>query len=31
MIIKYENGENVPHSEITDAALFHYNIVNSDY
>ena len=30
-ITKYENGENVPHLEITEVALIHCNIVNSDY
>ena len=26
-----KNAENMPHSEITEVALIHYNIVNSDY
>ena len=30
-ISKYENGENVPHLEIYEVALFHCNIVCSDY
>ena len=28
---KDENGENVPHLEITEAVLVHCNIVNNDY
>ena len=28
---KDKNGENVPHSEITDVVLVHYNITNNDY
>ena len=30
-INKDENGENVPHSEITEVVLVHCNIVNNDY
>ena len=30
-ITKEKNGENVPHLEITEAALVHCNIVNNDY
>ena len=30
-ITKDENCENVPHSEITQVALVHCNIVNNDY
>ena len=30
-ITKDENGENVPHSEITEVELIHCNIVNNDY
>ena len=30
-ITKYENGENVPHLEITEVVLVHYNIVNNIY
>ena len=30
-ITKDENGENVPHLEITEVALVHCNIVNNDY
>ena len=30
-ITKEENGENVPHLEITEVVLGHYNIVNNDY
>ena len=30
-IIKDENGENVPHLEITEAVLIHCSIVNNDY
>ena len=26
-----KNGENVPHLEITEVILVHYNIVNNDY
>ena len=29
-ITKYKNGENVPHLEITEVILVHYNI-NNDY
>ena len=29
--IKDENGENVPHLEITELILVHCNIVNNDY
>ena len=29
-IAKDENGENVPHLEITEVVLVHYNIVNND-
>ena len=28
---KDENGENVPHLEITEVILVHWNIVNNDY
>ena len=28
---KDENGENVPHLEITEVILIHWNIVNNDY
>ena len=28
---KDKNGENVPHLEITELGLFHFNIVNNDY
>ena len=28
-ITKDDNGENVPHLEITDIVLVHYNIVNN--
>ena len=28
---KNDNGENVPHLEITGVALVHYNIVNNEY
>ena len=28
---KDENGENIPHSEITEVVLIHCNIVNNDY
>ena len=28
---KDENGENVPHLEITEVVLFHCNIVNNNY
>ena len=28
---KDENGENVPHLEITEVLLIHCNIVNNDY
>ena len=30
-ITKYENGENVPHLEITKVVLVLYNTVNNDY
>ena len=30
-ITKAENGENVPHLEITEVVLVHCNIVNNDY
>ena len=30
-INKDKNSENLPHSEITEKVLIHYNIVNSDY
>ena len=30
-ITKDENGENVPHLEITEIVLIHCNIVNNDY
>ena len=30
-ISKNENGENVPHLEITEVVLIHSNIVNNDY
>ena len=30
-ITKDKNGENVPHSEITEGVLVHWNIVNNDY
>ena len=30
-ITKDENGENVPHLEITEVALVHCNIVNNEY
>ena len=30
-ITKNQNGENVPHLEITEVVLAHYNIVNNDY
>ena len=30
-IAKEENGESLPHLEITEAVLFHYNIVDNDY
>ena len=30
-ITKNENGENVPHLQITEAVLVHCNIVNNDY
>ena len=30
-ITKDENGENVPHLEITGVVLVHCNIVNNDY
>ena len=30
-ITKDKNGENVPHLEIKEVVLVHYNIVNNDY
>ena len=30
-ITKDKNGENVPHLEITEVVLVHYNIANNDY
>ena len=30
-ITKDKNGENVPHLEITEVALVHFDIVNNDY
>ena len=30
-ITKDENGENVPHLEITERVLIHRNVVNNDY
>ena len=30
-ITKYENDENVPHLEITEIVLVHFNVVNNDY
>ena len=30
-ITKDENGDNVPHLEITEVVLIHCNIVNNDY
>ena len=30
-ITKDENGENVPHLEITEVVLVHFNIVNNNY
>ena len=30
-ITKDKNGENVPHLEIPEVALVHFNIVNNDY
>ena len=30
-LIKYKDGENPPHSEITEGVLVHCNIVNNDY
>ena len=30
-IAKDENGENVPHLEITEVVLVHFNMVNNDY
>ena len=30
-IIKDKSAENVPHLEITEVVLVHYNIVNNDY
>ena len=31
MMTKIENGENVPHLEITEVVLVHYNIVSNGY
>ena len=31
MMTKIENGANVPHLEITEVVLVHYNIVNNGY
>ena len=30
-ITKDKNGENLPHLEITEVILVHFNIVNNDY
>ena len=30
-ITKDKDGENVPHLEIREVVLFHFNIVNNDY
>ena len=30
-ITKDENGENIPHIEITEVVLVHWNIVKNDY
>ena len=30
-ITKDENGENIPHIEVTEVVLVHWNIVNNDY
>ena len=30
-IAKDKNGENVPHLELNDLVLFHFNVVNNDY
>ena len=30
-ITKDENGENLPHLEITEVVLIHFNVVNNDY
>ena len=30
-ITKDKNGENVPHLEITEVVLVHFNILNNDY
>ena len=30
-LTKYENGENVPHLEITEVVLVHCDILNNDY
>ena len=30
-VTKDENGENVPHLEITEVILVHYNVINNDY
>ena len=31
MMTKIENGENVPHLEITEVVLVHYNILSNGY
>ena len=31
MITKNENGDNAPHSEVTEVVLIHCNVVNNDY
>ena len=30
-ITKDKNGKNVPHLEVTELVLVHYNVVNNDY
>ena len=30
-IVRYKNGENIPHLEITEVVLVNCNIVNNDY
>ena len=30
-ITRDKNGENVPHLEVTEVVLVHYNVVNNDY
>ena len=30
-ITRYQNGENVPHLEVVELVLVHYNLVNNDY